>query len=272
MRDAMKPTPYVYKITNLVSGEFYFGSRYANVRHKRTAQDDLWNYYRSSSKVLKQSIENFGEHSFKAEIIFLNDDYINGENTFECYWFEQNLIKEHIKNPLCLNRHYVDKDTGNDAWCVAGELKTPEHKERIGAAQRGQKRKPLTPEHLAKISAKLLGKKHSLESVERMKISQRARIISEETKAKMSVGAIKKFSNRTAEERDRIALLQADSLKQNHKTKTPEQKMITKQKKILAFANQSPERKAEINAKRSASAKRRWASQSDNQIHQEEDQ
>ena len=44
---------YVYKITNKVTNQFYYGSRTENIRKNRKPEEDLWKFYFTSSKKIK---------------------------------------------------------------------------------------------------------------------------------------------------------------------------------------------------------------------------
>lgn len=85
--------PYVYKLTHRETGEFYIGYRSAN---KIPSDQDL-PIYQSSSK----TVAEIGFDNFNWEIIaeFFHGDY--------AYDFEQELISEHIDDPLCINKHCV---------------------------------------------------------------------------------------------------------------------------------------------------------------------
>ena len=98
--------PYVYKIINKVTKQFYYGSRFANVRHCRHAEDDLWKFYFTSSKRIKKMIEEFGVDSFETQIVFKHDQYE------ECFWEEQRLILESKDDIFRLNRTYMNPVTG----------------------------------------------------------------------------------------------------------------------------------------------------------------
>lgn len=56
--------PYTYLIKCNVTGEFYYGVRYA----KGCDPDELWKTYFTSSKVVKQRITQFGEESFSFQV------------------------------------------------------------------------------------------------------------------------------------------------------------------------------------------------------------
>lgn len=96
--------PYVYKITNIETDEFYIGYRSANVRFKRTPIEDLLIHYFTSSKTMKFKIKA-NPDKFKGEILFSFDD------TDIVYWYEQVSIKQQISNSLCMNKSYNDPDT-----------------------------------------------------------------------------------------------------------------------------------------------------------------
>lgn len=96
--------PYVYKITNLLTGQFYIGSRFANVKMNRRAGDDLKHYYRSSSTQVKQEIKTSGIENFQFEVLFQYDSYT------ACFVYENLLIKNNADNPNLINKWYLDPD------------------------------------------------------------------------------------------------------------------------------------------------------------------
>lgn len=97
---------YVYKVTNKITNQFYYGSRTENVRKKRLPEEDLWKHYFTSSKKVKDLIDEFGIDSFDVEILSKHDSYE------DCFWEEQRLIKESKNHPNRLNKAWVDPDTG----------------------------------------------------------------------------------------------------------------------------------------------------------------
>jgi hypothetical protein len=94
---------YVYKITVIETGEFYFGFRKAN---KVQPDEDLLKKYFSSSKLIKSIIKEKGLEAIKGQIVFIS------ENFEESYWEEQKLIQAHFGNPLLLNKHYQKTNMG----------------------------------------------------------------------------------------------------------------------------------------------------------------
>lgn len=97
---------YVYKVTNRITNQFYYGSRTENVRKKRLPEEDLWKHYFTSSKKVKDLIDEYGIDSFDVEILSRHDSYE------DCFWEEQRLIKESKDHPSRLNKAWVDPDTG----------------------------------------------------------------------------------------------------------------------------------------------------------------
>jgi hypothetical protein len=101
---------YVYKITCLVTNQYYFGSRCHHVKKNKKPENDLWIKYFTSSNVVKNLIEIHGKGSFKPEIIY---------NTFsrdDAFWVEQDFIKSHYGDPNLLNAYYIDQKSSNKVW------------------------------------------------------------------------------------------------------------------------------------------------------------
>lgn len=93
--------PYTYKVT-FTSGEYYFGYRFANVKKNRPAHLDLGTYYKTSSKIIKE--RGFENCTFEVLSEF--------DSKFDAYWSEQRAIKNNKDDPLILNKHYIDPDSG----------------------------------------------------------------------------------------------------------------------------------------------------------------
>lgn len=97
--------PYTYFIRNKITGQFYYGSRGLKLFPDMLPEDDLWVKYFTSSKFVKNLIEEHGKDSFEFSFVLVDESYD------KCYWLEQTLIKDSINNPLCLNRYYIDSET-----------------------------------------------------------------------------------------------------------------------------------------------------------------
>jgi hypothetical protein len=87
---------YIYRIENILTKEFYIGSRLMDV----IPEEDLWVKYFTSSKYVRERIKEYGKESFTSKVIAIYSD------KDECFIEEQKLIKENIKHPLCLNKQY----------------------------------------------------------------------------------------------------------------------------------------------------------------------
>lgn len=105
---------YVYKITLILTGEFYFGYRTKNIKEKRLPEDDLWIHYFSSSNIIKDLIKIHGKDAFITEILKKTDP-------LTAYICEQKHIKENWNNPLLLNKKYQDLDNGKQAFRATSE-------------------------------------------------------------------------------------------------------------------------------------------------------
>lgn len=84
--------PYVYRLTHKETGQFYIGFR-ANKKQKSISSEDILQYKSSSTYVKELGFENFN-----VEIIA---EFFKADDAYE---FEQALINEHFKDPLCMNK------------------------------------------------------------------------------------------------------------------------------------------------------------------------
>jgi len=143
---------YVYRIENLITGDFYWGSRYQHIRFKRLPSDDLWKYYFTSSEAVGNLIEQYGKDSWICDIMFTSI------NTDEVFWWEQSRISENISNPRCLNGYFIDRKTNSKVFlglgesngakgelarkkisnALVGRVMTQEHKDNIAKSKLGQ--------------------------------------------------------------------------------------------------------------------------------------
>ena len=61
-------TPFTYCLTFLLTGQRYYGVRYANNKKEMAHPSQLWTTYFTSSETIKALIEEYGEDSFTFEI------------------------------------------------------------------------------------------------------------------------------------------------------------------------------------------------------------
>ena len=161
-------TPYVYKITNTITSEFYYGYRYKNVELCRLPKNDIWLKYFTSSKTVKNQLLNYGIDAFTVEIIFQHAD------SLVCWTYEQIKIKDNWQDPLLLNGKYHDPNSNfefvrrkNICTDIArqkmsdagkGRAKSVSHKQKIAIANTGnvgseQKRKRISCANTNKVIA-----------------------------------------------------------------------------------------------------------------------
>lgn len=150
---------YVYKITNTITNEFYYGYRYKNQSMGLTPESDLWVKYFTSSNRIKNDLKQYGQNSFTASIIYRNPDSV------KCWQHEQRLIQEHWGDPKLLNGKYHDPNSDVEIYrrvnllseeskrkmsdSAKGRVKSAEHKRKIALANTGnvgsvQKREKLS--------------------------------------------------------------------------------------------------------------------------------
>lgn len=157
--------PYVYRVTNRSTLEFYIGVRWAN---KAPAEEDLGFKYFTSSKVVKPQFD-----CYDREILAV---FYHMEDAFQ---FEQQLIEQAWNNELCLNRQFKRgseirfKCSGHTiesrqkmSQSMKGRI--PWNKGMVGVMSDGLKKSadrrrgiPLTPERRSAISKSLTGIKRS---------------------------------------------------------------------------------------------------------------
>lgn len=131
---------YVYYIRHIPSGKFYYGSRYKHIEHGVNPCDDLWKRYFTSSNEVSKLIKETGKESFEYKIIYTNN------NLDKCFEFEQRLIKEHITNPLCINKRYFDSNKGSAVFCIFGKTLSSKGKPKSEETKK-RMRKPKSESH-----------------------------------------------------------------------------------------------------------------------------
>lgn len=168
--------PYVYKLTHKETGQFYFGYR---MRNKVAAHLDLGIKYKTSSAEIKE----IGFNNFSYEVVaeFIDSDHKQAGK--DAYCFEQITIKHHFDNPLCLNKHFVDIESGKRHFRCTGH--TDETRTKISNGHKGKTRSESHKANLSANNVGMTGLSHSEESRLKMSEAQKGRKHSEETKAKM---------------------------------------------------------------------------------------
>lgn len=184
----LKNKGYIYKVTNIITGQFYIGQRSA---YTGEPEDDLGVHYFTSSKVIKPLFRD-NTSEWQKEILYRDIQYAETLNDMEGY-----AIHKVIKDPLCMNRYDPSVYPG---FSNAGTHHSAETLAKIGAANRGKHhsaetraklkeawkhRPPMSDEQKAKISDTERGRRLSAETRAKMSVSRRGKHHSEETRAKM---------------------------------------------------------------------------------------
>lgn len=89
---------YTYKVTIIPTGQYYIGSQYS----KKALPFDLGVSYFTSSGLVQNLIFEYGKNNVSFDILKIAD-----KNS--CLAEEYQLIKEHVLDPLCLNRQIDEK-------------------------------------------------------------------------------------------------------------------------------------------------------------------
>jgi hypothetical protein len=135
--DMYKEIPaYVYKHTNIITGEFYYGYRFYNTRINKTPEEDLPTYI-CSSKVKNRILNEINQ--WKSEII---EKYFGENKKMNAFQYEQKLIRENLGNKLMLNKRYYDEEKHKDILVFFGH--TEESKKKISESMKILRLKPFS--------------------------------------------------------------------------------------------------------------------------------
>ena len=164
-----KVLPYVYRLDNPLTGEFYIGYRMAN---KLPSHIDLPKYKTSAPKVTN----TFEVFEWKILAEFYDGD--------DAYDFEQLCIFEEWNNSLLLNKSCFHNTKGRFRFSNNSSFThSDEAKLKISLSKLG---KPRSDETKLKLHIANLGKKQSVESIIKRSLSNTGKKRTEEHKAKLS--------------------------------------------------------------------------------------
>ena len=166
----LKNKGYIYKVTNIITGQFYIGQRSS---YTGSPEDDLGVHYFTSSKVVRPLFKN-NTSEWQKEILYRDIQYAETLDDMEGY-----AIHKEIKDPLCMNRYDPSAKPG---FSTSGKCHSEETKSKIRQSLRGHS---ISSETKAKIRQSLRG--HSVSSETRTKIAtgNLGKHVSDEAKAKM---------------------------------------------------------------------------------------
>src|SRR5574344_1333153 len=165
----LKNKGYVYKVMNIITGQFYIGQRSAY--RSGTPEEDLGIHYFTSSKVVRPLFKN-NTSEWKKEILYRDINYAEKLDRIEGY-----EIHKVINDKLCLNR---SDPLIRPGFTAAGKPKSDETRRKLSEARKHQ-----SDETRRKISEAHKGK--STTKGKHWKCSEEAKVhMSEETKRKIS--------------------------------------------------------------------------------------
>jgi group I intron endonuclease len=149
----------IYKSVNTKTGKVYIGfdSNWPNRfnTHKSASKNQDYKFYRA--------IRKYGWNSFEWSIIYQSKDKQHTLKEMESYFIsEYNSMKNGYNSTLGGDGCFGMILSAESRKLISMKNKipkphTPEHNKKIGDANRGKKRKPLSDEHKAKISQKSKG-------------------------------------------------------------------------------------------------------------------
>ena len=175
MIEKNKIKAYCYIITRLSDNKKYFGVRWANIKFKRTPNEDFGKYYFSSHKILKKEFKKYPE-KFKFEITNTFDDkesaidYEAKKN--KNYMYDDSWLNKQSYPAILNDLHPMLGKKHSDKTKLAiskkrKELSKPENM--TNAMKRGFKK--ISEFHKGKPSG-MLGKNHSQSVKKRMSKSK----------------------------------------------------------------------------------------------------
>ena len=233
----LKNRGYIYKVTNIITGQFYIGQRSSYVG---SPEDDLGVRYFTSSRYVRPLFKN-NTSEWKKEILYRDIQYSETLDDMEGY-----AIHKEIKDPLCMNRY---DPTTRAGFSNAGKHRSEETKAKM--KESWKHRAPVSEETRAKLSEANRGKHLSGETRAKLSAANRGQHRSEETRAKLSEAA----KNRApVSEETRAKLSEAAShrseewrakLSEANRGKHPSEETRAK----MSEANRGQHRSAETRAK-----------------------
>src|SRR5574344_608667 len=134
----LKHNGYIYKVTNITTGQFYIGQRSAY--RSGTPEEDLGIRYFTSSKIVAPLFKN-NTSEWKKEILYRDINYAEILDYREGY-----EIHKVFNDKLCLNGY---DPTNHGFRTMAGKHRSEETKLKISEGHKGR---PFSDEHRRKLS------------------------------------------------------------------------------------------------------------------------
>ena len=188
--------PYTYLIKFKPTGQFYYGTSYANSGKKVANPEQFWNTYFTSSSYIKDLVKEHGKDAFEFQVrkVFERaDQALKCEKkvltTFNAKFNSSWLNKSNGYGSTGFTKHIEETKEKISKANKGRKLptKTKEHREKLSNALKGKK--VLTPEHKEKLLKANTGRKMPDHVKEKLIAISKARIFSDEARKKMSDAA-----------------------------------------------------------------------------------
>src|SRR5574344_1800237 len=174
----LKNKGYIYKVMNIITGQFYIGQRSS---YKDSPEEDLGIHYFTSSKIVKPLFKN-NTSEWKKEILYRDIQFAETLDDVEGY-----EIHKVINNDFCLNK---SDPLIHPGFIAAGRHLSEETKRKMSEVQKGSNNhnygKHFTEETKRKMSIVKKGKHRSEETKKKMSVAKKGKHLTEETKKHMS--------------------------------------------------------------------------------------
>ena len=226
--------PYTYCITFLLTGQRYYGCKYANNKNDVSNPKDFWVSYFTSSKEIKELIAIHGKEAFTCQI----------RQTFKTK--EETILWEHkfltrinaASNPEWFNKSNSAGKFHTTKESIEKELATRN-------ARTPEQKQAIREKRLVTLNARTLEQKQAQQ--EKRIASMNARTLEEKLAQREKTRDT--TDTKTPEEKRAIQEKRIASMN----AKTPEEKRATKEKTATTKATRTPEEKRAIQEKRIAS-------------------
>ena len=225
--------PYTYCITFLLTGQRYYGCKYANNKNDVSNPKDFWVSYFTSSKEIKELIAIHGKEAFTCQI----------RQTFKTK--EETILWEHkflTRINAAASLEWFNKSNGAGKFHVTKESIEKELATRN--ARTPEQKQAIREKRLVTLNARTLEQKQAQQ--EKMVATKNARTL--EQKQAQQEKRIASMNARTLEEK----LAQREKTRDTTDTKTPEEKQAIQEKRIASMNAKTPEEKRASEAKRLA--------------------
>lgn len=229
----LKNKGYIYKVTNIITGQFYIGQRSS---YKGTPEEDLGIHYFTSSEDIVKPLFMNNTSEWKKEILYRDIQYAETLDDIEGY-----AIHKVINDKLCLNGYDPSSHHG---FYMTGRHHSDETRKKMREA--AKHRAPISDETRANMS-KAAKNRPPMSNEQKTKIS--------EANKHHSPDMIAKFAKFQYGKHPSVKTRARMSEAQKHRLHSP---MSDEQKTKLRKANLGKHPSEETKRKISAAVKKHW--------------